>query len=172
MSNIFVNQTDPILANKDMFQYSQQQYSPIQYYQQNVNFNTKDWVGELDSITKGLTEDEITKLSQNVEYMRLSSELNQTIQNELMLLIKGNLNNRPDISDNIKKQIFIIKEIQEETNTEQRKNMAELNDYMKNYSHLTFNEYKNIKNGGSNVEITTGNTTKTKINNKKKENEI
>ena len=132
----------------------------------------KDWLGELDSITKGLTEDEINKLSQNVEYMRLSSELNQTIQNELMLLIKGNLNNRPDISDNIKKQIFLIKEIQEETNSEQRKNMAELNDYMKNYSHLTFNEYKNIKNGGSKVDITTGNTTKTKIKKKKKENEI
>jgi hypothetical protein len=50
--------------------------------------------------------------------------------------------------------------------------MAELNDYMKNYSHLTFNEYKNIKTGGSNVEINTGNTKKTKIKNKKKENDI
>lgn len=25
--------------------------------------------------------------------------------------------------------------------------MSELNDYMKNYSHLTFDEYKKIKNG-------------------------
>ena len=171
MSNIFVNQSDPILSGKDIYQY-QPQIPTIQYFNRGNEYMMKDWLGELDSITKGLTEDEINKLSQNVEYMRLSSELNQTIQNELMLLIKGNLNNRPDISDNIKKQIFIIKEIQEETNTEQRKNMAELNDYMKNYSHLTFNEYKNIKNGGSNVEITTGNTAKTKINNKKKENEI
>lgn len=169
MSNIFVNQTDPILANKDMFQYSQQQYSPIQYYQQNVNFNTKDWVGELDDLTKKLSEDELVKLNSNNEYLRLSTEIQQNVQNEIMSLIKNKLNSRNDIIDNIKRQISIIRDVQDETSNEQRKNIAELNDYMKNYAHLTFQQYKDIKNN-VNVELNTNSNTSTKKSNNKKDN--
>lgn len=170
MNNIFVNQPDPLLNGKGVLPYPPQM---VQYYQQNVNdYISKDWLGELDNITKNLSEDELAALGKNSEYIRLSTEIQQNIQNEIMLIIKNKLNSRGDIIENVKKQMYIINEVKEQTNNEQRKSMAELNDYMKNYSHLTFNEYKNIKNGGSKVEITTGNTTKTKINNKKKENEI
>ena len=33
-----------------------------------------------------------------------------------------------------------------EKNDENNKNLMELNDYIKNYSDLTFNEYKQLKN--------------------------
>lgn len=64
-----------------------------------------------------------------------------------MNLVKGKLNSYPIIVDNVKKQMNVIKNISAETKESERQNMSELNDYMKNYSHLTFDEYKKIKNG-------------------------
>ena len=47
---------------------------------------------------------------------------------------------------------------------EEKQNFNELNDYMKNYSHLTFDEYRKLKNGVSNeiVETVTINDKKNK----------
>lgn len=152
MNNIFVNQPDPLLNGKAVLPYPPQM---MQYYQQNVNdYISKDWLGELDNLTKNLSEDELAVLGKNSEYIRLSTEIQQNIQNEIMLIIKNKLNSRGDIIENVKKQMYIINEVKEQTNNEQRKSMAELNDYLKNYSHLTFNQYKNIKNGVK-VEIDT-----------------
>ena len=129
----------------------------------NVNdYISKDWLGELDNLTKNLSEDELAALGNNSEYIRLSTEIQQNIQNEIMVIIKNKLNSRGDIIENVKKQMYIINEVKEQTNNEQRKSMAELNDYLKNYSHLTFNQYKEIKNG-----VTADVTNKSK--NKKKE---
>lgn len=172
MNNIFVNQPDPLLNGKGVLPYPPQMIQNLQYYQQNVNdYISKDWLGELDNITKNLSEDELAALGNNSEYIRLSTEIQQNIQNEIMLIIKNKLNSRGDIIENVKKQMYIINEVKEQTNNEQRKNMAELNDYMKNYSHLTFQQYKNIKKGvkveieapvDDTVVATVNNTTKTK----------
>ena len=86
-----------------------------------------------------------------------------------MNLIKNKLNSRNDIIDNIKRQISIIRDVQDETSNEQRKNIAELNDYMKNYAHLTFQQYKDIKNN-VNVDLNTNSNTSTKKSNNKKDN--
>lgn len=71
------------------------------------------------------------------------------VQDELMNLVKGRLNSYPIVVDNVKKQINLIKSISSETKEEERQNMNELNDYMKNYSHMTFDDYKKIKYGKS-----------------------
>ena len=34
-----------------------------------------------------------------------------------------------------------------------RQNMYELNDYMQNYSHLTFDEYRKLKNGENEITV-------------------
>jgi hypothetical protein len=163
MNNIFVNQPDPLLNGKEILPYPPQMLQNLQYYQQNVNdYMSKDWLGELDNLTKNLSEDELAALGKNSEYIRLSTEIQQNIQNEIMVIIKNKLNSRGDIIENVKKQMYIINEVKEQTNNEQRKSMAELNDYLKNYSHLTFNQYKEIKNG-----VTADVTNKSK--NKKKE---
>ena len=41
----------------------------------------------------------------------------------------------------------IIKSAKDAVDTEQRKNLNEINDYVKNYSNITFDEYRRIKNG-------------------------
>jgi hypothetical protein len=40
----------------------------------------------------------------------------------------------------------IITSAKKEKNDEHNRNLMELNDYIKNYSDLTFNEYKQLKN--------------------------
>jgi hypothetical protein len=146
-----------------------------QFYQYQTRFWKTEVTPEeytkmrLDDLTKKLSEDELVKLNTNNEYLRLSTEIQQNVQNEIMNLIKNKLNSRNDIIDNIKRQISIIRDVQDETSNEQRKNIAELNDYMKNYAHLTFQQYKDIKNN-VNVDLNTNSNTSTKKSNNKKDN--
>lgn len=147
MNNIFFNQPDPILASREPFQYQPQPMPNTPYYQMNDYVSGKDWLGELDNLTNSLGKEELSVLGANQEYLTLSSIVQQEIQNEIMLLVKSRLNTRQDIVDNIKKQMNIINEVKDNVDRQQRRDISELNDYMKNYSHLTFDEYKKLKNG-------------------------
>ena len=60
----------------------------------------------------------------------------------------------------------MIDEAKHAIDDEQRRNINELNDYVKNYSNITFDEYKRIKNGG-NINTETPNTDNNKSKNKK-----
>ena len=53
----------------------------------------------------------------------------------------------PTIVNNIKRQIELINNAKDNRDAVNRQNLNELNDYMKNYSHLTFDEYKKVKEG-------------------------
>ena len=41
----------------------------------------------------------------------------------------------------------IMKNTTQKVKEEEKQNFNDLNDYLKNYSHLTFDEYRKIKNG-------------------------
>ena len=62
-----------------------------------------------------------------------------------MELVKNQLNSNPEIVKNIDRQIQIIKSIENKVVEVERRNMAELNDYLKNYSDMTFDDYKKLK---------------------------
>ena len=76
------------------------------------------------------------------------------IQTEIMKSVKHSLNTNPEVISKISRAKDIIREVRVAQETEDRRSLNELNDYMKNYSHLTFQEYKKIKNGVK-VEIDT-----------------
>jgi hypothetical protein len=57
------------------------------------------------------------------------------------------------IIENVKRQLTIIKDVTSKTKELERQSMSELSDYMKNYSHLTFDEYKRIKSGETGIEM-------------------
>lgn len=147
MNNIFFNQPDPILASREPFQYQPQSMPTPTYYPMNDYMNGKDWLGDLDKITKELGKEELALLGDNQEFISLSSITQQAIQDEIMCIVKSRLNNRPEFVDNIKKQINIINMVKDNVDRQQRQGICEINDYMKNYSHLTFDEYKKLKNG-------------------------
>lgn len=153
MNNIYLNQ-DPLLVHRtpDYANYSEMPMPNMtQLYNQ---FNrdvpqsiVKDWIGELDDTIRGLELSIVDNLNSNKDFVELHTNLQGMIQDELMNLVKGRLNSYPMVIDNVKKQLNMIKSISSETKETERQNMNELNDYMKNYSHMTFDEYKKIKYG-------------------------
>lgn len=147
MNNIFVGQNDPLLNNSSIFRVPENQINPQILYQQMYANSQRDWLGELDEMTKNLDTDVIAELSGNTEYVELSSALQTSIQSEIMSYVKGNMNMNPTVVNNVKKQMEIISKAKASKEAENRQNMCELNDYMKNYSHLTFDEYKKAKKG-------------------------
>ena len=162
--NIFYHNEDPLLyqrTNSAMFQdgqpinpsqmtdvydnlYKQQLIKEMQ--QQNNIVQQKDWIGELDKAMKNLDTSTAEMLNSNQEFVALNGQLQGMIQSEIMSLVKIKLNNIPNATENIKKQLEIIDNAEKQIKKLEKQNMAELNDYMQNYSNLTFDEYKKLKN--------------------------
>lgn len=127
-----------------MMEMQQQQQQPL----------VRDWVGDLDKAMKELDSTTIELLNNDVEFSNLNIELQTLVQKELMDLVKIKINSNNGAVDNIKKQMDIMKNTTQKVKDEEKQNLNDLNDYMKNYSHLTFNEYRKLKNGYVNEERT------------------
>ena len=124
-----------------------QQYQNLQQNQSQQQSNTpKDSLGELDNMIKGLDGDLIEILSADREYLDLNNQLQSMIQEELMKSVRWKLNSDPKAVQKIEQLKTIIKTAKDNKENEDKKNMMELNDYIKNYSSLTFEEYKQLKN--------------------------
>ena len=123
-------------ATMAQYQNMQQQFQPQQ--------QQHDYLGELDNITKNVDVEVAEKLSVDVEYLKINNELQEMIQEEMLRSIKWKINtNQPAVSK-IERLKEIIMIASKEKNDENNRNMMELNDYIKNYSDLTFEEYKQL----------------------------
>ena len=114
--------------------------------QQNNIPQQKDWIGDLDKMMKNLDNTTAEQLNNNQEFVSLNNQLQSLIQGEIMSLVKMKLNNYPNVGENVKKQMDIIEETEKQIKKVEKQNMSELNDYIQNYSNLTFDEYKKLKN--------------------------
>ena len=142
MNNFFLNQTDPLLHN-GMYENIP---NPI-IYQQIQQTQLKDIIGELDESLKSLSPSMVERLSQDQKFSTLNSEFQTIVQQELLLLVRNKLNMNPKIQNNIKEQLNIIDETKRNIEKEKESSINEMNDYMNNYAHLTFDEYRHMKNG-------------------------
>lgn len=122
----------------------QQQQTPPPQYQERPMVQ-KDYLGELDEMLKNLDGEVAESLSNNVEFVQLNTGVQQLIQEEIMKAVKWQINSNQDAVQKIEKLKTIITETHKERESEDKKNLSELNDYIKNYSDLTFNEYKQLK---------------------------
>lgn len=145
MNNIFLN-NDPLLTQQTP------QYVP-QFMTNESMMIPKDWLGDLDRTLKNIEPSVLEQLNSNEEFIALHSTIQSTIQEELMNLVKNKLNMSSPIIENVKRQLTIIKDVANKTKEIERQSMSELSDYMKNYSHLTFDEYKKIKSGETLIEM-------------------
>lgn len=136
------------------------QYQQLQ--QRNGQAPQTDYIAELDGIVSGISDDVKDRLNNDPEYVRLSAELQTIINREIMWSIKGRINSNQDAVRNMVRQKEMIKDAKEKVEGEQRRNLSELNDYVKNYPTITFEEYKRIKSEETNA----GNK---KTNNKKED---
>ena len=143
MNNFFLNQPDPLLHN-GMYENNIPQSILLQQMQQQ---QFKDIIGELDESLKSLSPSMVERLSQNQKFSILTTEFQTIVQQELLSLVKNKLNVNPKIQNNIREQLDIIEETKRNIEKEKESSINEMNDYMNNYAHLTFDEYRRMKNG-------------------------
>ena len=141
MNNFFLNQPDPLLQNGIY------ENMPQTILYQQVQSQLKDTIGELDDALKSLSPSALERLSQDVKFTSLNTEFQSVVQQELLSLVRNKLNMNPKIQSNIREQLSIIEETKRSIEKEKEASINEMNDYMNNYAHLTFDEYRRMKNG-------------------------
>jgi hypothetical protein len=92
-------------------------------------------------------KDVALSLSADMEYLKINEGLQKMIQEEMMRSVKWKINSNPDAISKMERLRELIVAAKKVKNDEERKVMADLNDYIKNYSDLTFEEYKQLKYG-------------------------
>lgn len=117
----------------------------LQYKNTQDELNANDYIGELDSTMTNLPENVVEKLSANEEYLELNRQLQGIIQKEIMASVKWRINTNPSAVRMARRQKDIIDSAVKEAENEEKQNISELNDYMKNYADMTFNEYRQAK---------------------------
>lgn len=164
MNNFVFNGNDPLLYNTlsspmqrqvppeiDLRQQLDNAFAQYQQAQNNLTMKQehieKDYLGELDDILKELDENIIEKLQANTDFITLHNEIQQMIQNEIMKSVRWKLNSNQEAINKIEAIKRTIRSTQKEVQAEEKKNMMELNDYIANYSSMSFDEYKKIKSG-------------------------
>ena len=138
-----------VVEMKKQFDASVAQYQAMQqqFPQMQQSKNSQiDYLGELDNLTKNVDSDVAETLSVNVDYLRINNELQAMIQEEMIKNVKWSINNNPEAINKMTSLRDIILSTKKEKSDENNKNLMELNDYIKIYSDLTFDEYKKLKN--------------------------
>lgn len=107
----------------------------------------KDYLGEVDKMVNELDEDIVLVLSADAEYLKLQDDLQKMIQEEMMRSIKWKINSNPKAINKMDRLKELIVAAKKNKSDEDRRIMADINDYVKNYSDLTFEEYKQLKYG-------------------------
>lgn len=105
----------------------------------------EDHLGILDEMVRNVDTITAESLNNNEEFIQINNWIQQAIQTEIMKSIKHNLNTNPEVISKINRAKEIIKDLKSAQELEDRKSLNELNDYITNYSDMTFNEYKQFK---------------------------
>jgi hypothetical protein len=163
LMNNFVFSQDPLLyatlANRNNpqteYDMRKQLEDALTQYQafnqpQNISNNktqTKDYLGEIDDMISKLDKDVTLTLTSDIEYLKINEDLQKMIQEEMMKSIKWKINSNPEAITKMERLKELITSAQKTKIDEDRKIMADINDYINNYSDLTFDEYKQLKYG-------------------------
>ena len=105
----------------------------------------EDHLGNLDEMVRTADPAIIEALNSHQEFIQINNWIQQMIQMEIMKSVKHTLNANPEVISKISRARDIIREVKVAQETEDRKSLNELNDYITNYSDMTFNEYKQFK---------------------------
>lgn len=146
---------DPLLMHRDMVQPVMETNFSHQIIQPLYSQMSDDYIDELQRALNDVDEQCRERLMTNAEYVSLSNDMQNVIQNEMLNVIKLKLNTNSNVVSNVKRQIDIIKSTMNDVKMQRENDLNELNDYIKNYSSLTFDEYRELKHGDNKkIEIT------------------
>lgn len=122
-------------------------------YQQPSQPSTPVW-DEIEHITSSLTDKEFDYLQNNQEFQESSMEIQQILQREYMRIMRPIVEQTKDGKDILDKHLTLLKRIQKTAKEEANKKEALMNEYIMQYSHLTWQEFIDMKNGKQSVPKT------------------
>lgn len=102
---------------------------------------------EIDSITSSLTDKEFDYLQNNQEFQESSMDIQQILQREYMRIMRPIVEQTKDGKDALDRHLTLLKRIQKTAKEEANKKEALMNEYIMQYSHLTWQEFIDMKNG-------------------------
>lgn len=104
----------------------------------NAYFNNYDNYSNIERELQTLTDSDIAELSHFQPYIEANNKLSMLIQAELLSLVKTKINSNPEVINNVVESIKLFKK-------EKNKELDDFQDYIKNFSDLTYKEYKQLK---------------------------
>lgn len=126
--------------NNNIFLSGPQDSSLFSQYQDFIQHHRPiDHYANLEKELQSLSDADITELSNYKPYNEANNALAMLIQSELLKLVRNEINKNAEAINNV---IASIKEYKNQKQKEQN----DFQDYIKNYSDLTYNDYIKLKN--------------------------
>ena len=122
-NNIFLSNPE----NLSMFQQFMQQQQQVDHYAQ------------LEKELQSMSDSDVAGLSNFKPYNEANNALAILVQGELLKLVRSEINKKPELINNVISAIKQFKSLKQ-------KEQDDFQDYIKNYSDITYKEYKELKN--------------------------
>lgn len=101
---------------------------------------------EIDRITSSLSEKEFNFLAGNQEFQESSSVIQQILQNEYMRIMRPIVEATKEGKDALDKHLTLLKRLIKSAKDEADHRDALMNEYITQYSNLTWQEFIDMKN--------------------------
>lgn len=145
---------DPLLGNRqysipqieEAIERQQQQLGNLKQQMQTQQPSAPTW-DEIERLTSALSEKEFDYLQNNQEFQESSMVIQQILQREYMRIMRPIVESTKDGKDALDKHLTLLKRIEKTAKDETAKRDALMNEYIMQYSHLTWQEFMDMKNG-------------------------
>lgn len=96
---------------------------------------------EIDKVTDGLTEAQKNYLNQNEEFVSSYGEIANMLQREYLRITRPMVEQSKDGKEALERHLGLIKKLKKNAMQAEEEKTALWNDYINNYSNMTFNDY-------------------------------
>ena len=125
--------------NNNIFLSSPENASIFQQYQQFMQQQQQvDTYAQLEKELQSMSDADVAGLSNFKPYNEANNALAILVQGELLKLVRSEINKKPELINNVISAIKHFKSLKQ-------KEQDDFQDYIKNYSDLTYKEYKELK---------------------------
>ena len=126
--------------NNNIFLSSPENASIFQQYQQFMQQQQQvDHYAQLEKELQTMSDADVAGLSNFKPYNEANNALAILVQGELLKLVRNEINKKPEVINNVISSIKEFKSLKQ-------KEQDDFQDYIKNFSDLTYKEYKELKN--------------------------
>lgn len=159
-NNVFIGNADPLLgqpayaADNEMEAYERQLQNTLQQIRmQKQNLGTRQsqsqspvW-DEIDKFVEELSDVEVEALNSSPEYQEAQNKVAAIINRENMKMLRPVVEGTSDGKEALDNLLSMAKKIKKSASEEANRNASLMNEYMTQYSHLTWQQFIEVKQG-------------------------